>query len=302
MKRFFQYFELSLVEQRGFVALILIILFILATRYIYDTFRREEDLVHDLVLLENVVEDNHRYDSVKLPTPNNNAQLFDFDPNGLSIEQWKQLGLSVKQATVIKNYEAKGGRFVKKEDLAKIYSISDKDYKRLAPYIRIGTFKTTDDNTSVSGPGSEVIHASQLVKREKKLEKSLIDIMHADSAEWVTLKGIGPVLAKRIIKYKEALGGFYDIDQIAEVYGLSPETFSQIKAQLLLKGPSVTKIRINEATLDILAKHPYISKKQAQWIVNYREQHGAYKNLENLGEIRLLNQDFFRKIEPYLEF
>ena len=63
--------------------------------------------------------------------------LFKFDPNNLPAEKWQQLGLSEKQVATIKNYEAKGGRFYKKEDVAKIYAITADDYKRLASYIDI---------------------------------------------------------------------------------------------------------------------------------------------------------------------
>jgi len=62
---------------------------------------------------------------------------FEFDPNGLSDKHWLQLGLSIKQIGVIRNYELKGGRFFNKEDLKKIYSISSNQYKMLEPFVRI---------------------------------------------------------------------------------------------------------------------------------------------------------------------
>lgn len=114
--------------------------------------------------------------------------------------------------------------------------------------------------------------------------------------------GIGPAFAKRIVKYRDALGGFYSIDQLTEVYGLPPETFEIIKPKLVLQMTSLTKININLLNANELSKHPYISRKQAQTIVNYRSQHGVFKNLESLSEIQSLDKEFLRKIGKYLEY
>lgn len=111
------------------------------------------------------------------------------------------------------------------------------------------------------------------------------------------------MLARRIINYKEALGGFVDMDQVKEVYGLPLATFDHIIVNLSIdKSNLVRKLNINLLDVDALAKHPYINKKQAHTIVNYRAQHGDFKKVESLSEIQSLNSDFLRKIEPYLEY
>lgn len=121
--------------------------------------------------------------------------------------------------------------------------------------------------------------------------------------QWKLLHGIGSVLSKRIVKYRESLGGFHSIDQINEVYGLSLEIFEQIKPNLQINNETlIQRININLAAADELAIHPYINKKQAQTIVNYRNQHGNFKNLESLSQIKSLDNVFLRKIEYYLEY
>lgn len=307
MKRFFRYFELSLAEQRGFIALSGLVLCLLAVPTINKIVRQEEDLSYALVLLDRRGTDEKKFvnkeEDVTKGVIEKVMPIADFDPNGLSIEKWQKLGLSQKQAQVIKNYEAKGGRFFSKEDLARIYSISRSEYERLAPHVKIdqsklaearkGNFLAASDNRGM------VEKSIPSVDRKKQM----LDVMQADSADWVTLKGIGPVFAKRIINYKNALGGFNSVDQISEVYGLPPETYARIKDQLYLSSDSKIKtIDINTCSIDELSKHPYISKKQAQWIVNYRTQHGVYTDLSSLEGIALLDQDFLRKIEPYLKF
>lgn len=306
MKGLFRYFELSLAEQRGFIALIIIVLCSLSVPYLYDAIRKEELLEHEVIIFKDSDQDDKRHH--RLSNGKNRdvypkeIDMAEFDPNGLSVLQWNTLGLSVKQAQVIKNFEAKGGRFRKKEDLARIYSISDADYRRLSPYIRINSIEGKEESRYVQEQNVGFSKNEKSVHLTKEIKESSIDIEKADSAEWVVLKGIGPVLANRIIKYRNALGGFTDIDQIAEVYGLPPETYALIKDKLYLQEGTVKKINVNKANAAELSRHPYISRKQAQWITNYREQHGFYKNLKSLETIELLNQEFLRKIGPYLEF
>lgn len=299
MKRLFRYFELSLAEQRGFIALSILVLCSLSVPYIYDAVRKQEVLLHELTVFEELgSEDDVTYNPVngarKAFKPRQKINMSVFDPNGLSAAQWRNFGLSEKQVQVIKNYEHKGGRFRKKEDLARIYSISTEDYKRLAPYIKI---EANPSDPTINRPTYE---RKAYEPKEKKVIS--VNISTADSAEWVALSGIGPVLANRIIKYREALGGFNAIGQIAEVYGLPPDTYTSIEDKLHLSTSTVKKININKADIHALAKHPYISRKQAQWIVNYREQHGFYTDLKSLEGITLLEQGFLRKIEPYLAF
>ncbi|MBL1409112.1 ComEA family DNA-binding protein [Sphingobacterium faecale] len=307
MKKFFRYFELSLAEQRGFIALSGLVLCLLAVPTINKIVRQEEDLSYALVLLDRRGTDEKKFvnkeEDVTKGVIEKVMPIADFDPNGLSIEKWQKLGLSQNQAQVIKNYEAKGGRFFSKEDLARVYSISRSEYERLAPHVKIDQSKLTE-----ARKGNFLAASDNRRKVEKSIpsvdrKKQMLDVMQADSADWVTLKGIGPVFAKRIINYKNALGGFNSVDQISEVYGLPPETYARIKDQLYLSSDSKIKtIDINTCSIDELSKHPYISKKQAQWIVNYRTQHGVYTDLSSLEGIALLDQDFLRKIEPYLKF
>ncbi|ERJ61278.1 ComEA family DNA-binding protein [Sphingobacterium paucimobilis] len=308
MRNFFKYFDLSLAEKRGFIALVLLILCALSIPYLYKLIRTEDSLTYDLVDLEQSDKREKQLYRNKDYTKSSHSKKIsptaDFDPNGLSLEEWQELGLSEKQARVIKNYEAKGGKFFEKEDLAKMYSISKSEYEKLAPFVKINRDLLQANKEKLSsksyGKKAEIVKETDQPVTRKKI---MIDIMQADSIDWVALRGIGPVFAKRILNYRKALGGFSSIAQVAEVYGLPPETFTAIKDQLYLSPNStVHTIDINKCTIEQLAKHPYVSKKQAQWIVNYRIQHGAFKDFSSLADIQLLDQDFFRKIEPYLEF
>lgn len=306
MKRFFTFFEFNRIEQRGFIGFTVLIFCILLIPILIKTaFYNKEKIEYDVVYLENNnleraddnsrIVDNQRNSSYKIKrnqNRNNEIVLFDFDPNNLDEELWLKLGLSKKQVAVIKNYESKGGRFYKKEDLSKIYVISDQDYKKLEPYIKISNIETKarrKDSSSLSTYSSK--------------QNIQLDINRADTNEWKLLPGIGSVFANRIVKYRELLGGFYKIDQLMEVYNLPLDTYERIKENVYVDSTYIIeKIKINSCSFGVLAKHSYVSNKQANTIINYRNQHGEFENLESLSRIKSLDSIFLCKIAPYLEF
>lgn len=299
MKRFFRFFQFNRLEQYGFTTLSALLILIWLVPDAIKLLRKEPPINHTIVYFEDTKDSRERkVKTDKKGYLTKNITYFPFDPNGLSAESWQKLGFSPKQIQVIKNYEAKGGRFFKKEDVAKIFVISTADYARIAPYIQIKLTKPQ----FIPAKGDLEKNAS-LVKRPWSKSVAKVNINLADTTDWKSLKGIGSVFARRIVKYKEALGGFVHIAQVAEVYGIPPETMDSIRPFLVLDPtPLVTKLNVNRLTAEELARHPYIGKKQAQTLINYRQQHGNFKNLESLQSIQSLDSIFFRKIEKYLEY
>jgi len=128
-----------------------------------------------------------------------------------------------------------------------------------------------------------------------------IDINRADSAAWESLKGIGPVLAARIIRFRDKLGGFYAISQIRETYGLPDSTFNKIQPYLRLNAVSLKKLDLNSADEQTLAQHPYIRYKLARLIVLYRSNNGPFSQPADLLGIPLVDDSIYRKIEHYIK-
>lgn len=307
MKKFFLYFGFNRLEQRGFFVFTTFMLLIIFIPYGVKLFNHSTSLSPALIYFESQ-DKEQEISQLDLSPPNKNyastnttkdkITYFNFDPNNLEELSWSKLGFSDKQIKVIKNYEAKGGKFFKKEDVAKIYVISSNDYARIAPYIQI---KEQKQSTYMPFNRMETKRRNPDVTVLKRT--ILVNINTADTTEWKELKGIGSVLAKRIVKYRDALGGFYSVDQVKEVYGLPVETFDTIHDKLQLGNDLlISNINVNTVTADELSKHPYISKKQALTIINYRNQHGSFKKVESLSSIHSLDNDFLRKIEPYLEY
>jgi len=224
------------------------------------------------------------------PPANNftRGELFDFDPNSLSLAGWQKLGLNEKTSHTIENYRNKGGRFYKPEDLNKIWGLPPGFFERVKNYIKIESAFKGKFEPKARPPETQF---------KKPL---LLDINQSDSGMLESLPGIGPRLAARIVSFREKLGGFYDVGQIAETYGLPDSIFQKIRP-LLFKGTvEVRKLKINTATKEELKAHPYIKWRLANAIVEYRNQHGNYQSLEELKHIALIDEAVFNKIAPYL--
>lgn len=128
-----------------------------------------------------------------------------------------------------------------------------------------------------------------------------IDINKADSAAWESLRGIGPVLAARIVRFRDKLGGFYAISQVRETYGLPDSTFNKIQPYLRLNAVSLKKLDINNADEQTLAQHPYIRYKLARLIFLYRSNNGPFSQPADLLGIPLVDDSIYRKIEHYIK-
>jgi len=282
-----QYFNFSQKELNGVLVLLLLLVIVwLIPMFLNDTpesFDVEKAKKEMAEFERNLVPDKvYSYREVELNQER--ATYADFDPNGLPAERWKQLGLSEKQIAVIKRFESKGGHFYKKEDVKKMYVISPETYAKLEPYIQISPPQFEQKNTPT------------------KASKVRIDLNTADSLALDQVSGIGPAFAIRILKYRERLGGFYALEQLKEVYGVDSAHFAQWLPQLFLNTAAIRKIDINTASFEELKRHPYLSYKQINALIQYRKQHGAYATLSDLKNIPLFTDEILRKLAPYFIF
>lgn len=128
----------------------------------------------------------------------------------------------------------------------------------------------------------------------------MIELNLADSLDLDQLPGIGPVLASRIVRYRDRLGGFHRTDQLLEVYGIDSARYEGLCPYVRIDSTRVHKIALNTAGYDELRRHPYIGARLANAIVQYRRQHGPYQSLSDLLQIVLIDERIFRNIVPYL--
>ncbi len=221
------------------------------------------------------------------------AELFYFDPNTASENDWIKLGIKPRTVQTIQKYISKGGKFYKAEEIKKIWGLSEKDAERLIPFVSI-------KNIQKNFPYNKYQDQPTIKTFSKKVFIGKIDINIADTSQFISLPGIGSKLSKRIISFREKLGGFYSVEQIAETYLLPDSTFQKIKPYLILNNNAIKKININAASVDEMKSHPYIKYQMANAIFQYRQQHGNFNSVEEIKKIMTVTDEFYNKVESYL--
>lgn len=195
-------------------------------------------------------------------------ESFAFDPNTVSVADLQRLGLSERQAESIENYRSKGGRFRSKADFRKMYVVSDTLFARLEAYIEI-----------------------------PKLELNT-----ADSAALVALRGIGPYYARKILDYRERLGGFVDAAQLLEIEGIDADRFAGFSEDVTVDAKRIRKIDLWHASDTVLARHPYIGAKGARSVLRYRQLYDSARwTLPDLAKERALPPENIEKLKKYIE-
>ena len=228
---------------------------------------------------------------------------FYFDPNTLDEEGWQRLGIRTRTIRTILNFRSKGGKFRQPADLRKIYGMSSYDCEQLIPYVRItagGNYERRIEKSAAKVSERKFSVDPDPLFRPRKTPYETIDINKADSAAWEQLPAIGAKLASRIILFRERLGGFYNVRQVAETFGISDSAFQVISPYLKYSKTPLRKMNINSITTAELAKHPYVRWNVASAIINYRNQHGPFRDVLEVKSISTVEPGLSDKLLPYL--
>ena len=224
---------------------------------------------------------------------------FPFNPNTLTEEEWLQMGLTDRQVRNIMNYKAKGGKFYSKNDLGKLYTISEEEFAQLEPFIVLPEV-SRGKNTKTSAK-SGVSMGSTTAPTEKK-PIPIVDLNTVDSTTLVELPQIGPYTAVRIIEFREKLGGFIDKEQLRDVKGMDDARFAAIQPYINLGAVEIRKVDVNRADFKTLVHHPYLNYEQVKRIVNQREKRGMIKNWAQLEELIKEEGDVNPLLEQYVKY
>ena len=221
------------------------------------------------------------------------VELFAFNPNNLSKDNWKKLGAPDWIIERIKKYESKGGHFKAKEDLQKIYSLPPELFAKWEPFISIPVEEKNENQDKIYNP-----IASH--EEKKPQEIILIDLNLADESELDALPLIGPSRAKAIVNYRNRLHGYYRKEQLHEVWSINDTVYNAISDRVGVKAKFIQPLSINVSDPSLL-QHPYISYSLAKMIVSYRNAHGNYKDIAEIKNLPLVNEDLYTKLAPYLK-
>jgi competence protein ComEA len=306
-------------EKRGIlIILTTVICIFVSAKYIYPIIVKEDSINNRSILIaadslkekqkdstKNYYSKNEYNDGAGFHTypkkeydKNFTGTMFYFDPNTLSADGWRKLGVKDKTIEGMQHYIAKGGRFKHPDDLKKVWGLRDDEKERLIPYARIAG--TQEKNYSNNYSSSYKPYEPYEKKAYEKKPIAMVDINSGDSAAYDALPGIGGGFSRRILKFREKLGGFYKVEQVAETFGLPDSTFQKIKPYLKINGDNIRKINLNTCVEEELKVHPYIRWQLAKVIMEYKKQHGNYKSVEDLKKIMVINEEIYNKISPYL--
>lgn len=202
-----------------------------------------------------------------------------FNPNVVSIEQLKSVGVSDYAAKNWVKFVQAGAKLHSRADLEKIFGLESETIERIIPLV-------------------------MFPKKQPKYKKPQLipfDINTGSASDFASIPGIGKILSERIVKFRDKLGGFHDPLQLTEVYGIEDSIIIQKIDYLDVEVP-VKKINVNILSIEELSLHPYCTYHSAKLIANFRTQHGAFTKAQDLLEIRALDEQWVEKIKPYLIF
>lgn len=275
------YFHLTRTERRGTLMLSLIF----ACLTLWPSLRPDPGSAPPLP------DDRLPADSFITETAPAPSKPFPFDPNTISYDSLVLLGIPARIARTLDNYREKGGRFRDTSDLMKLYGWRPEDQQRLKNWMRFPEVRKDRKKT----------YSENHTFRHKQRDSPIIDVNAADESQWQQLRGIGPYYAARILRFRNALGGFHQINQIADTWQLPDSTFQAIRPFLTLK-TDVIQININTVAQKALANHPYISRRQAAAVIAFRQEHGPFADSAALSQVYALSDSTLERILPYLQF
>lgn len=241
-----------------------------------------------------------------------------FDPNQLSVDEWEAMGIPAYVARSILNYREAGGSFRHREDLQRIYLMDDDWFRQLEPYIQLPAGKEAKhsggdshamakDETSGGSTGARP--AAGAARTEVRpasgsgpaVVRTPVDLNTADTTALMEIRGIGPVFSRRIVSYRELLGGFCHPDQLLEVYGMDSTRWQQLKTWIMIDTTLIRRMNLNEVPFEELLRHPYIDRNLASSLIGIRDQHGPLQSREQARRSFLVDEEVYRRIAPYLE-
>ena len=224
-------------------------------------------------------------------------ELFPFDPNSADSTELLRLGLQPWQVVNIYKYRAAGGVYRKPRDFARLYGLTLKEYRRLEPYIRISEENLPADRYFYK---YEPIQERDTLKYPVKLQpEERVVLNRADTAQLRKVPGIGSFFARKIVDYRERLGGYYRVQQLLEIEDF-PET--AVSFFIIPDGTEFRKMNLNRLSLNELKHHPYIGFYRARAIVDYRRLHGHIESLQQLKLLPDFTPEAIERLEPYVEY
>ena len=217
------------------------------------------------------------------------AELVQFKIDTASVEYLASVGFSRKQAEVVVKYRDAIGGITSEQEFRACYVVSEEMADRLLPYVIFTEQKSATEN--------------EAKESEKRAENTAqVEINSADMEALVAVNGIGEKSASEIIKYRELLGGYHSVEQLAELNCVTEENFAKFLSQICCDSCKIKKIDINFAGPKELERHPYVLARTLRRIIKQRQLKGGWSRIEEMTEQNILSEEEAKRLAPYLRF
>jgi DNA uptake protein ComE-like DNA-binding protein len=235
-------------------------------------------------------------DSMKQGKLNYVSKIYPFNPNFITDYKGYKLGMSVPEIDRLLAFRKQNKYLNSPEEFQDVTKVSDSLLNAISPY-----FKFPDWVKNKKQFKEYKNYPNTAFTKKEKIV--IIDINRASQEDLIKIYGIGEAISLRILKFKESLGGFVSMEQMKDVWGLSPEVIENLNSHFKVSTlPNVKKIDINNASIKELSQFPYFSYQLAKQIVIFRSMNGDIKNIEDLTKIKGLSIDKANIIALYLDF
>jgi competence ComEA-like helix-hairpin-helix protein len=292
LKEIKTYFSFSK-EQRAAIMILFVMVIVLQCIYFFADFNLIQSTSSNK---QQWLAIQSKIDSLKEYDTKYTAKVYPFNPNFITDYKGYKLGMSVEEIDRLLNYRKEDKYVNSPKEFQIVTQISDSLLNAIAPYFKFPDWvKNRKQNRGYVAFGNKAY-----AKKEKVV---ILDINLATAEELVNIYGIGEVLAQRILKLKENLGGFVSMEQMKDVWGLSPEVIESLNSHFKVNAvPVLSKIDINNASLKELAQFTYFRYTLAKEIVTYRSMNGDFKGIDDLTKIKGFPVEKAKIITLYLDF
>jgi DNA uptake protein ComE-like DNA-binding protein len=235
-------------------------------------------------------------DSLNNEKQNYVSKIYPFNPNFITDFKGYKLGMSVSEIDRLLDFRKKNKYVNSAEEFQNITKVSDSLLNVISPYFKFPDWV----NNKKEFKNFKNYSNKAFAKKEKVI---IIDINKATKEDLIKIYGIGEAISIRILRQKESLGAFVSMEQLKEVWGLSPEVIENLNTHFkILSLPDIKKIDINNASVKELSQFPYFNYQLAKQIVTFRSMNGDIKNVTDLTKIKGLSIDKANIIALYLIF
>lgn len=225
-------------------------------------------------------------------------RLQPFDPNTADSTLLVTVGFKPWMSSNLIRYRNAGKVFRRPEDLQRLYGMTDSLYSTLLPFIQIDTAALAGSFGMcrvVSGTDTVITAYTPRIKCD-----TILDLNTADTTEFMLLRGVGRFTAMQIIRYRQALGGYYSTSQLYEISEIANDRIDSLLPHLYADTSLITPIDVNRASVKQLYRHPYISYKQAEQLYDLRRRKLRLHSPDELSAV--FSPDERQRLLPYLRF